>query len=455
MDTTNRYDDEAGLEHFYRLAVKASEEQTAVASAKAYEAMFDIQIQIIHSDYARFKEVLAILPDSFLDLYAQDVIKDISEAPLNYLLSHKAFLGMISDEQYEYVKQQLSLHREGEPLAYNFIRGVELLTEDTPEIALFYFKSVDNLLGDYYLALCYYGLENYENARRLFKQLLQELLDLQKQSSELQSDPDFGLLLYDHCQFILSANVVLGEYEEGEHIANILLQEYTLNEIAAISKSDIKEDEMQSDFEVFVNNYTTVLVGLQKYKEVKKLLEEVRLLRPESILIKSRLNDINEKLKRQETANMILAPVLHKKRAYGLKDFVQSNRFAREEKLEDLIELQIKYGMQVFGKSLEIYQDQYGYGRQYAVPNVNGFIDLLLIDKAADILYVVELKRNTAGVEVYNQIKRYTEGLKLHTSKAIKGIICLHKPSDDLIAKVKEDDSVELFTYHFAFKKLG
>ncbi|MEC7784455.1 MAG: endonuclease NucS domain-containing protein [Bacteroidota bacterium] len=455
MNTSTNYEDEAGLEHFYRLAVQAAEEQTKEASARAYDAMLDVQNQIRDSDFDRFKEVLAILPNHFLDLYVDDVIKDISDAPLMYLVSHRSLLGMFTDAQYSYVKKQLNLQSEDEPTAYYFIAGIELFTEDSPEMALHYFSKIDNELGEYFSGLCYYHLKNYENAKRLLQSLFEELLNLQEAVVEFQTDEEYGLLLYDLSQYAISANVLLGEYKEAERVVKLLQKEYSLRDLVAISNNNIADDEDVTDFEVFVNNYTTALVNLRKYKEAKELLEESILLNPEASLIKRRLQNSADQLDRQLTADSILAPILHKKRAYGLKEFLKSNRFAREEKLEDLIELQIKYGMQVFGKSLEVYQDEYGYGRQYAVPNVNGFIDLLLMDKAADILYVVELKRNTGGIEVYDQIKRYTEGVRELTDKTVRGIICLHHPKDALIEKVKEDETISLFTYHFEFKKLG
>ncbi|RXG29877.1 endonuclease NucS domain-containing protein [Leeuwenhoekiella marinoflava] len=451
----NKYEDEAGLQRFYRLAIKACEEQTRESAFKAYQAMLDLQIHIVYSDYNRFEEVLATLPDSFLDYYVSDVIKDISEAPINYLLSHKFFFGMISDEQYEYVKQQLTLQGESEPMAYNFIRGVELLTEDTPEIALFYFNTIDNQLGDYYLAVCYYNLENYKNARRLFQAVLTDIQELQKSAPQLNEDTDLRLLSYDLCQYILSASVSIGEFKTAEENGDVLLTLFDLKSLIAITESYTANIDDKTDFDIWVNNYIVALDKQTNYKKAVKFLERVKKLRPDSTLIEFLLESVSDKISRQETANKILPPIFHKKRAFGINDFVSANRLALEKNLEDLIELQIKYGMQVFGKDLEVYQDNAGYGKQYTNPNIKGIIDLLLIDKKTDTLYVLELKRNDAGIEVYNQVKRYIKGVKKGTSKTVKGIICLHQATNSLIEMVKTDEEVNLFTYHFEFKKLG
>ena len=113
---------------------------------------------------------------------------------------------------------------------------------------------------------------------------------------------------------------------------------------------------------------------------------------------------------------------------------------------------QIKYGFKVFGKSLEIYQDKEIFGRQYYIASVNGILDLLLIDKSDNTLYIVELKRNEAGTEVVDQIEKYIVGLSAQLDRKIKGIICLHRPDEDLKRAVRNKLEIELFTYHFDFK---
>lgn len=455
MTNTNPYEDEAGLEHFYRLAAQAAEKQTEAASARAYEAMLAVQMLLVEQDYVRFSAVLATLPNSFLDLYIADVIREIDVLPLLYLIHHHSILGLLTDAQYAYAKHQLKVKFEDAPAAYDFICGIEFFTEDSPELALPYFTKIDNELGEYFSGMCYYHLKDYENAKRLLQALFEELLSIQEYAVEFQTDEFFGLLLHDLSQYVLGANIMLEAYKEAERIANLLLQEFSLLDLVAISERTTKDTEDITDFEVFVNNYTTALVKLRKYKEARELLEESIRLNPEASLIKRRLQNSADQLDRQRTADSLLAPILHKQKAYGLKEFLKGKRFAGEEKLEDLIELQIDAGMPVFGKRLAVYQDEYGYGKHYALPHVTGLIDLVLIDTAAAVLYAVVLKRNTAGVAVYDQIKRYTQGLEQLTDIPVRGIICLHQPEEALIAKVKEDESIKLFTYHVAFKKLG
>ena len=113
-----------------------------------------------------------------------------------------------------------------------------------------------------------------------------------------------------------------------------------------------------------------------------------------------------------------------------------------------------KYGFNVFGKKLEIYQDKEIFGRQYYIQNVNGILDLLLIDKSNDTLYVVELKRNEAGIEVVEQIESYIKGLTSQLKREVKGIISLHKPDKNLVELIKTKPNIELYTYEFQFKNV-
>ena len=210
MSKSGIFQNEVGLQNFYKNAIVAYEHPTPDNAQEAYDALMDLPIQIMDSDFDRLKEVLAILPNHFLDLYINNVIKDISDAPLMYLVGYRSLLGIFTDAQYSYVMKQLNLQSEDEPTAYYFIAGIKLFTEDSPEIALHYFNRIDNELGDYFSGLCYYHLKNYENTRRLLQSLFEELLNLQEAMVEFQTDEEYVLLLYDLSQYAISTNVLLG-----------------------------------------------------------------------------------------------------------------------------------------------------------------------------------------------------------------------------------------------------
>ena len=82
-------------------------------------------------------------------------------------------------------------------------------------------------------------------------------------------------------------------------------------------------------------------------------------------------------------------------------------------------------------------------------------MDLLLIDKSTDQMYIVELKRNEAGIEVVEQTEKYILGLTKELNREVKGIICLHKPKSELIKLVEDKDNIELYTYNFDFDKIA
>ena len=142
------------------------------------------------------------------------------------------------------------------------------------------------------------------------------------------------------------------------------------------------------------------------------------------------------------------------KKPFNLDSFQETKLISKEKILEDMIVEQIKYGFNVFGKKLEIYQDKEIFGRQYYIQNVNGILDLLLIDKSNDTLYVVELKRNEAGIEVVEQIESYIKGLTSQLKREVKGIISLHKPDKNLVELIKTKPNIELYTYEFQFKNV-
>lgn len=455
MSDLDTYDDAAELEHFYTLALQAALVRTEEASAKAYEAMQEVLVLLIAHDRARFEHVLATLPNSFYDLYVEELINEIDFNALFYFIDHHSILGLLTDEHYAYVKHQLQVKGGDAPAAYDFICGLERFMQGSPELALSYFTKIDSELGEYFLGMCYHQLKDYEHAKRLLQALFESLLSLQQDYEEFQTHETYGYLLYDLSHYALGANVILENYKEAERMAQLILQEFSLEQMAALSRNNTTDAAEITDFEVFVNNYTTALIKLCKYKEAKALLEESIRLNPEASLIQRRLQNSADQLERQLFADSILAPILHKEKAYGVKEFLKGKRFPRADKLEALIALQIEAGIPVFGESLAIYEDEYGYGRQYKVPGVTGLIDLVLIDQAAEVLYVVLLKPNSAGIAVYEQIKKYTQELEALTNKTVKGILCIQQPKEALLSKVRADDTISLFSYHLEFKELG
>src|SRR5690606_20177989 len=105
-----------------------------------------------------------------------------------------------------------------------------------------------------------------------------------------------------------------------------------------------------------------------------------------------------------------------------------------------------------FNRPFEVYNDKF-YGRQYFIQDGYGILDLLLVEKSTDTLYLVELKRDQAGLEVVTQTERYIEGLTKELDREVKGIICLHRPNAEITQALYDKPHIELFTYQFDFVK--
>jgi tetratricopeptide (TPR) repeat protein len=213
------------------------------------------------------------------------------------------------------------------------------------------------------------------------------------------------------------------------------------------------EHEGINDFDVFISNYLFCLEKTRDYAKCVEVLGFVTSKLPNNIYYSKQKLRFEEKIKQIGLGEEIIKQASPRKTPFNIAKFSPTKILAREKALEEMIIEQIKYGFKVFGKALELYVSSSIYGRQFAIPGINGILDLLLIDKASDTLYVVELKRNEAGIEVVEQIERYMEGLAKHLKQKVKGIICLHKPDEQLKLMVRSKPDIELFTYHFDFKQ--
>lgn len=124
-----------------------------------------------------------------------------------------------------------------------------------------------------------------------------------------------------------------------------------------------------------------------------------------------------------------------------------------ESRLEEFIERNLeKIGTEKFGRSLELFQDEEGKGRQYIIPN--GRIDLLTRDRQGKTWVVFELKRDRAGDAVVGQILRYVEWVKANKAAAgeqVHGIIIASDQEKGLEYSLRALPNIHLFTYSFSF----
>ena len=397
--------------------------------------------------------------ERFYDALAIQFVEDLNDYTLNYFSSWEYLVEVVFNDNTRgyFYDSALKLDNNGD--ATNYINGFIHLRNDNPEIALLYFNQIDFYVASYFIAWCYLLSENYENAIKNYLFFLKEL-EIVIKSISLKNNVEFSENIIPHS---LKWNVFndlaysfnrIHEYKKALENYQESLKIFNLGENYKINIPVENNDNLADEFTVFVNNY---LLSLEKNQEYSKCIEVLNFViekMPEEYYYKKQLQQFEEKLKKHSFADEVIKQLFKPKKAFNIGGFEQTKLISKEKNLEDMIMEQIKYGFKVFNKNLEIYQNEKIFGRQYYISKVNGFLDLLLIDKKTDIVYVVELKRNEAGIEVVEQTEKYIYGIKHEIDNEVKGIICLHKPKTELIELVKNKENIELYIYNFEFKKI-
>ncbi len=130
-------------------------------------------------------------------------------------------------------------------------------------------------------------------------------------------------------------------------------------------------------------------------------------------------------------------------------------KISSEKILEDLLEDKILKDQKVFGKRLEMYEDENYYGRQLVAGNY-GRIDLLVKNKNSKDIVVIELKKGKSDDAVVGQISRYISWVNNKIAKKnqkVKGIICVYESSKVLDMSVENIPNIEVYEYGLNFNK--
>lgn len=341
--------------------------------------------------------------------------------------------------------------------ATDYLNGLSELDNQRPEIALFHFNRIDDYVACYFIALCYFNLENFENSIKnnlFFIDKFDATIENSKieEKGKLKEEFDYNLLRFNVHSDLAYCYNRLGDYTNAFKSYEKVLEIFNLDELYSFRHN---ENEEQNPFILDLNNLLLAIDKVGKYPRGIEILSFVITKYPHNNYYKELKQKFEDKLSHISLGTQIINKVFKTKKPFGLEKFEATKLIAKEKILEDLIVEQIKYGYKVFGKDLEVYQDNLIFGRQYYLPTVSGILDLLLVEKNSKTLYIVELKRNEAGVEVIEQIERYISGLKqAFADREIKGIICLHKSDNKLMELVKTKPDIELFTYEFNFTEL-
>ena len=416
----------------------------------------DFDFSDLYENESKSRELLNGQNDKFYNELSILFTNDLNDFPEFYFMVWEPMFGFFNDDTKK-LFFSFCLDNSENTDASEYINGfIELDINDSPEIAQYHFNRIDHYVSSYFIGLCYLYLDNYENAIKQNEYFLSNLFaTVQSLNSELKEefDDDFLLLewnIYADLGYLYNK---LENYNKANSNYNKSIEIFSLEDNYKINHFQFK-DNKYSDFEIFVNNYIFTLEKIREYKKCLEILEFALQKFPNNLNYKSKKVRIEKKISDIRYIDETLYSLLPTKKIINHTNFEKVKVISKEKVLEDLILEQIKNKYQVFGKPLEIYEDTKIHGRQYYISSVIGYLDLLLIDKSTDELYIVELKRNEAGVEVVSQIEKYINGLSKELNRAIKGIICLHKPDDLLIDLVKTKPNIELYTYHFDFKKI-
>ncbi len=412
----------------------------------------EISISNLYLDIELSKNVLNGQSEKFYNELAFDFVEDLNEFTEMYFLLWEPLLYFFNSKTKNYfLETALELSHNTD--ATDYINGIIELENESPDIALFHFNRIEDYVASYFIAICYLELENFENSIKQNEKFLKNLNKILENKSEINLENNEGILILKWNIFndIAFAYNRISEFQNALKNYDKSLDLFSLEENYKINHT-FKIDENLDEFTVFANNY---LLSLEQTRNYSKCIEVVIFLidkYPNDYYYKSKLEKLKTLSESQKETNFIFDQIFKSKKPFNINSFEATKLISKEKILEDMIVEQIKYGFEVFGKKLEIYQDEEIFGRQYRIQEINGILDLLLIDRQENQLYVVELKRNEAGIEVVSQIENYMIALSKQLDRKLKGIICLHKSNNQLTELVKTKNDIELFTYNFEFK---
>lgn len=341
--------------------------------------------------------------------------------------------------------------------ATDYIKGFLALEDDDFDLALLYFRNIDYYVASYFVAYCFLYLDNFENSIKENEYFLKEfnhtITNISEENIDLREDPDFLIAKWNVYFDLGYAYNRISEPFTAKLYYEKSLEIFSLEDVFYVH-GGANSESGEYEFVVFANNYIN---SLEKSNNIAKALEVVKFvieLHPRNVNQFKNLLLRLERKQKNHSLDSAVAQILRVKKPFGIVNFVDTRLVSKESLLEDLIVEQIKRGFKVFNKNLEVYEDDNIYGKQYPVRHCNGRLDLLLIDKDNDNLYVVELKRDGGGIEVVDQVEKYMEGIKLELNRAVKGIICMHQPNDALKDLVATKENIEIFVYEFQFRQV-
>ncbi len=369
-------------------------------------------------------------------------------------------------------------------LPFFLFRAYESFVKEEFSVAIDYLENLVYLNNElwtprFLLSEIYQQVENYQNAL-IQSKLALEMLDKHYEAEASVNEKDSMIPLIWNYQIDIHVKISFfyekqNKFKEAvKHLEFLIKREVELSNLyghSAYLNNRIKNHKKAIEYanrEIKISNLESAhwnkVEGLRKLAKKKEALAAFKILKSISKKKKALANELNlingikAAIKSYTKENITLSKVLPDKiKNKFLKSKKATKNLEREDVLENLLFLRINSGTKTFGKELEIFENKYYFGKQLFAGKA-GILDLLVIEKRKNILWVVELKRNHDYNDAFEQTQRYMKWVKKNIAKKgqiVKGIICLFKPSDLLLNQVRESLDIELHTYEFDFKKLA
>lgn len=388
---------------------------------------------------------------AFYKALAREFEEDLNNFPEMYFLLWEIIIGVLNDDSRS-IFFEATLESAQQTDAADYVNGIMALEKDQPEMALLYFNRIEYYVASNFLGICYLELENYENSIKQNLQFLKNFDQVVDTVNDFDLKENIGILVlrWNVYNDLAYASAILQEFEQALTFFNKSLEILDLEQAFQIDEKTLYSSQLDP-FESFVRNYLIVLGQTGHFEKCMEVLEFMKQKCPKEAYYRETWDKLQALSSVPNIADTVFNRLIKPKKPFNLDGFESVKMLSKERLLEDLIIEQIKRGYHVFHRPLEVYQDDKIYGKQYRIPEINGILDLLLIDKTNDQLYVVELKREKAGIEVVDQVEKYRVALSKQLNRVVKGIICLHQSNPQLTELVKVKDHIELFTYGFEF----
>tara|TARA_R100000501_G_C2516282_1_gene45567 strand:+ start:80 stop:493 length:414 start_codon:yes stop_codon:yes gene_type:complete len=107
----------------------------------------ELVVEELYKENSITRKAFANLPSEFIEFIANIFVEDLNEFPTMYFLSYEPLFSFFSSEVKENLFEKSLSISEGTD-ANDFINGFIKLSDESSDLALFYFNRIDNYVAD-------------------------------------------------------------------------------------------------------------------------------------------------------------------------------------------------------------------------------------------------------------------------------------------------------------------